>query len=218
MIGVGVQEVLAAVQKWSRSALREEGFMVNNCIHATRTLQDVLMHFGYFGRPLTVAAFIHNPPLWRAIKKRAEALAEGREAPAVPAHTDPEYDKLGFWGLGVQKGNPGGGWDGHLVLFVEHEDLRQPVIIDGSFDQFSRPAKKIIVPQETVVIEVPDDFSTRAQQVALELPTGVGVIYESKPRDHTYVRAPDWMQYSNRPLYLRVRDRIIRAVDSEVRS
>jgi hypothetical protein len=218
VIGVGVQEVLVAVQKWSRSAMREQGFAVNNCIHATRTLQDVLMHFGYFGRPLTVWAYVHNPPLWRAIKARAEAMAEGRPAPAVPEQTDPEYDKLGFWGLGVQKGNPGGGWDGHLVLYVEHDDLPEPIIIDGSFDQFARPEKKIIVPQKAVLITVPEDFATESQQAAFETPTGVGVIYESKPRDHTYVRAPDWMQYAHRPLYLKVRDTIIRAVESEVRS
>lgn len=212
MIGVGVNEVLTAVAKRSRSILRDEGFMVNNCIHATRTLQDVLMHFGYYGRPLTVRVNIHNPPLWRAIKARAEG------GPGVPEQGSPEYDQRGFWGLGVSDENDGPGWNGHLILLLEHDDLPNPVGIDGSFDQFSRPAKKIIVPEHTVLIGVPDDFASNGQQVSFELPTGVGVIYESRPRDHTYVRAPDWMQYAHRPVYLKVRDRIIEAVEKEVRS
>lgn len=212
MIGVSINEVLAGVAKWSRSALLVPGFNANNCIHATRTLQDVLMHFGYYGRPLTVWASIHNPALWSAVKAHAEGRGE-----SPPHHDDPEYDRRKFWGLSVRQGNPGPGWDGHLALFVEHDDLSSPVIIDGSFDQFSRPAKKIVIPQNTVVIGVPDDFADQEQQVSFELPTGVGIIYHSKPRDHTYVRAPDWMQYAERPLYLKVRDRIIQAIEAEVR-
>lgn len=213
MIGMPIAQVLVGVDKWARSALLEPGFPANNCIQATRTLQEVFMHFGYYTRPLTVHAYIHNPPLWAAIKRHAET-GEGK----VPNVTDPDYEKRGFWGLGIKKGNPGRGWDGHLVLYVEHDDLKHPSIIDGSFDQFSRPDKKLAIPPTTVIAYVPDDFADRQQQAAMELPTGVGVIYESQPRDHTYIRAPDWMQFQNRPLYTKVRDRIIRAVEEEARS
>lgn len=213
MIGLTLTQVLTGIQKWSRSALLEPGFAANNCIQSTRTLQDVLMHFGYYSRPLTVHAFVHNPPLWKAIKAHAE---EG--GPAVPHHTDAEYDKRGYHGMGVMRGNPGSGWDGHLVLYFEHEELDQPVIIDGSFDQFSRPQKKMEIPIGTILAHVPEGFADAEESVVLELPTGVGVIYKSQPRDHTYIRAPDWMQYGNRPLYTKIRDRIIQAIVEEART
>ena len=132
----GFRDWLTHTAAYTTTIFREgtpPGAGVNNCIEWARTQTLVLEALGVKARAVPVDVMVGNMAAHHQLM-----------------HNEPLTDEqvaAGAWTLGVYHGQQGptGGWDGHLVVTV-----RQPsgprILLDGTADQFARPARGIDVP------------------------------------------------------------------------
>jgi hypothetical protein len=98
----------------------------DSCIISTAVAIDVLQHFGFHARPLSVRTKIYNAAAVDCMKKRLLPR---------PDQIQEWSEKYGAWTVGIgfgEKQSPSK-WPGHLVVLCED------ILIDVSLDQAARP-------------------------------------------------------------------------------
>lgn len=163
----------------------------STCILTTAALIDALAADGIPATPLAVGVFLMNGTFYE------RALAE-RRFPEGGAELN-GWIAGGAWSVGVGYGaeNPAkavGRWDGHLVALV-----RGRYLVDASLDQCDRPqhgiaAGLVVEALGTPVLTTP---AVNGMRVQVGLQQGMAV-YELRPGDRSYERAPDWRDMNRR--------------------
>lgn len=202
-------EVLRRLSQHGRPVLRER-FRRNNCIMATRTLQDVLMHFGIPNRAVACKVYVFNPA-------QAQAMEAGVRLPRPGA---PEYEQAGYYSLGVDEHSSGPGFSGHMVnLLTEHtlgdlvgSDHTEMLLIDGSVDQFARPERDIHIPELISIGAVPAGWVRGDPEQGGFSINGSAVVYAATPHNLAYISSPDWRQ--QRDYYAPIRQRLIATIEA----
>lgn len=121
-------------------AFRETGpaIRVNRCVEWARAQTLVLEALGVKSRAIPVDVLAGN------------RLAERQLLYNIPF--SPQDEAAGAWTVGVHhaQGGSGPGWDGHLVVAVVDPSGGR-ILVDGTADQFSRPARDLVVPPIVMV-------------------------------------------------------------------
>lgn len=113
----------------------------NHCIEWCRTMTAVCDRIGLSARAVPVNVLAGNHAATQSVL-RGIPLTEADDA-------------AGAWTVGVWHGqdHEGSGWNGHLVVVIRNPDHTR-TLVDGTADQLSRPAKKIIV-DPIVMLDLP---------------------------------------------------------------
>lgn len=162
--------------------LRAAGYEAWTCVLHTRVGLDVCRALGLNAKPLPVKTLIYNAEY---VRRMLELGRHPTEEEAQP------WFEAGAWamGAGVRGADraPNGrvGYNGHLVLAVEGRWL-----VDLSLDQFTRPAKDIIL--RYGYFEAPAFVTGAADDYGVEV-NGSMVAY-LRHDDRTFLRAPDWIE------------------------
>jgi hypothetical protein len=153
------------------------------CILATATLLDVLDYFKLPARPLTVEAWVCNPPMHERIIREGMPTPEEAEASWFPE---------GCYSLCVGTGEKEKGkWAGHLVAV-----LADRVLMDLTLDQANRPDYGIVLPMP-VVAPVPRAFLD-GEGALSGLVGGCRVAYTARPGDRSFEHSNDWKSRKRR--------------------
>lgn len=168
-------ETVTAVAGYLRALMVATGIRRDSCILGTRLAREVLAYFGLPATAVPVRFAVFNPAAW--------ALLEANDG-ALP---DPLPD--GAWSVGVAaSGVHGPGrWDGHLVLRV---DVAEPLLLDVTIDQASRPERGIVL-DEPVVAPWPDRLAADGGPFVFVDGADNRLAYEVI-EDTLWRRSPDW--------------------------
>lgn len=155
------------------------------CLIASRVGTETLRYFGVASEPTAVQVLAGNAAWQRWITGDdptvdsfpADAWNVATGLPGVPLPGG--VDMRDRWPDGTAKR----GIDGHVVLVID--DPVQPFLLDLAAQQFSRPAKGIVVPP---AVAVPWDGHVGG----LDLADGAAIVYHLHPDPPRFKHAVDW--------------------------
>jgi len=145
------------------------------CILATRFGYDICRHFNVKAEAVTVNTRALNATMMECLQRNV---------------SPEEAQELGAWevAVDVDSVNPENtGYPGHLVLYME--DLRRCVDLDAQ--QFSRPAKRMVVP-DAVQFQVTGPFLSGRGVQTFTLSEGGVLMYQRWTSTYDYRQAPNW--------------------------
>jgi hypothetical protein len=163
----------------------------DTCIPTSRILQAVLERFGFQATPVAAEVIACNPMYAQMVKSfdgrdpSAEEVKAWQDRGAFAVRISPEMATAGVPISGT-------GWDGHLVLRVED------IVLDGSIEMCSRPAKAIILPK---LLGIPVDrmWDAGRRDARQLLVNGCEVSYK-KLNDESWQTASYWTEPFERRL------------------
>ncbi|MBZ5619903.1 MAG: hypothetical protein LAQ69_14450 [Acidobacteriia bacterium] len=163
----------------AKSALRRH-FSEDSCINSTRVLFDVYRAVRISAEAASVRTRIYSPGFVN------RAYREGR----MPESAEEVHSwtlEPGVWSVGIGHGLDHGKnkWPGHLVLRSEGD------LIDATIDQANRPQHGIVMPPMLLLAHTPDAFWRAEDLLGVEV-NDCQVVYESRPRDNSYLVSPAW--------------------------
>lgn len=162
------QLIRLMAQEWPEIA---EGLKPNHCIIAARVAVEVGRYFGIPIEARAVDAIAYN-------KSGGEMMTRG-----VPLDEWPEE----AWSVGIVKGIPGPGYDGHVIA----ESPR--FILDLAAGQFNRPWRALDCPGP-IVIEKPEEYDPAVVKATRGDTT---IVYRSEVGGRRFMGAPDWRNELN---------------------
>jgi hypothetical protein len=177
-----------------------------SCVAGARILIDALGHFGYYGQPQAVTAFILNNDARLMMESGATLPDIYREALKYEVS-----DPGGPWtmGLGHDDGDPSG--VGHVVVYLPEFNG----FMDATADQVNRPHKHIILkpmlldgnPEEFHYFYIPQD-------------DGEALIVYHPDEGDRFKKSPNWRGISagNRRTIPDLTGQVIRAIKEDLLS
>jgi hypothetical protein len=172
-------ELIDALTPVVRPSMRE-AFDPDCCIATCRILRRVFARFGYAAEALPCAVSVSNPAM-------TEYLASGGYLPDDDEELLRLCERLGAWRIGMKPIPQRTGFQGHVVLRVEH------MLVDASLDQVDRPAKKIFMPP-LLAFEPFDAFWAKPGEHGGEVRVnGCSVVYQPLS-DYSFRTTPGWLR------------------------
>lgn len=146
-----------------------------SCVETTRVAVYVAAYFGVTLEPHAVAVSVHTPDNWAALDGSGTMPDVGW---SVGTHGDGTIDGLL--------------WHGHLIALAE----QRRILLDISADQFSRPAKGLLVPGPVTMPLGPDD--DLGAGIAAHANDGGFVYYVQSSGNEAWRNFPAWQARKDR--------------------
>jgi hypothetical protein len=152
-------------------ALRRAGLKPNHCVLASRLGVELLRHYGVRARAVATDLTVLNSPY-------SEAVIREESFDVKQAEED------GAWAIWVSRHDQGD--LGHVVIVADER-----VLLDLTAHQANRPKKQIHA--EAFWHESPE--FARGERTVLRTDDDCVWIYEPRPDDRDFVRAPAWSAF-----------------------
>ncbi len=157
----------------------------DTCIPTCRVLQAVLGHFEFQSFAVATEVNAYNRIYAEMVQSfgghepTAEQVKPWRDRGASSVRISPEMATAGVPIAGTD-------WDGHLVLRVED------IVLDGSIEMCSRPAKSILLPK-LLGVAVDEKWDKGNEEASVTLLNGCGVTYK-RLNDDSWQHSEYWTE------------------------